>query len=470
MKNCLWICLCWCLFIQAAGSFPEPRKVDYPRDMSGYTCVLPLPPPRKVDYPFPEGFYWGSATAAYQVEGGLKNDWSARGVDAGNAVNHWERYREDFQQMASMGHKMYRMSVSWARLEPTPGQFDDAAFAQYKAMLQELKRQDITPMVTLFHFTSPTWFAEKGGWENPDNLRFFERFVTRVARELGPQVYYWNTLNEPLVYAFRSYDEGEWPPFVKDRSRALQVVRNLILAHGRAYTLLHQHDPVSQVGFAKHVTILEPHWPLNPLDQAMTGIQHYLFNELFWDTLQKGQLDLRLPGMQPLLIKKGSLPANSLDFIGLNYYSGYQVRATGALRTPPEPPHTELNWPILPEGMYKALRLAHTFGQHLPIIVTENGLADHDDNVRPGFLLHHLQAVHRAIAEGIPVMGYLHWSLIDNFEWTEGFSPRFGLMDERRRWRNSARVYQRVIQRNGFDRADLQKYPLVGEAPEAVIK
>ncbi len=423
-------------------------------------------------YVFPEGFIWGSATAAYQVEGGIVNDWSMQGVDAGAAIDLWNTYPSDFDAFQKMGHTMYRMSLSWARIEPQKGQYDLEALAHYKKMLQALKARGIQPMVTLFHFTAPQWFAEQGGWTRAENVADFNRFVDKVSATFAEDVYYWNTINEPLVYAFRSYDEGEWPPFKKDRELALTVAKNLILAHGKAYRTVHKNDPLASVGFAKHVSILEPNWPLNPADQVMTSLQDYLFNFVFWEALKNGEMHLRIPGFKPIDIPFDPELQNTVDFIGVNYYSRYKVQATGKVLTPPDAPRTELNWSIAPQGMKTALQMANVYANvfKAPIIITENGLADHDDDVRPGFLVQHLKALHEAIEMGIPVVGYLHWSAIDNFEWTDGYGPKFGLMTSDRRWRPSAYLYQEIIQGNALPAEWVQKYPLVGEKTPLVIE
>ncbi len=427
--------------------------------------VLAAPPDSEI-LSFPEGFLWGSATAAYQVEGGIQNDWSAAGVDAGESVNHWQRYEEDFDALERMGHHMYRMSLSWARIEPQPGQFNEAALAQYQRMLRSLSQRGIVPMVTLFHFTAPQWFSKNGGWQKAENISHYLRFVNKVSAYFADDVYYWNTLNEPMVFAFRSYDEGEWPPFVKDRNVALTVARNLIVAHGKAYRIIHKHDAFAKVGFAKHISILDPHWPINPVDQIITRVQSDLFNHVFWQSIIKGELHLDVPGLEPQHIAFDPELKHSADFLGVNYYSRYKVRSSGKLLTPPDAPRTELNWAIAPDGMARALRMANTYAQqlHVPIIITENGLADADDDVRPGFLVHHLKAVHDAILAGVPVMGYLHWSLIDNFEWTDGYGPKFGLMNAQRQWRPSAKLYQQIIAKNALPAQWLNTYPLRGEA------
>jgi beta-glucosidase len=214
---------------------------------------------------FSPGFMWGTATAAYQVEGGINNDWSKAGLDAGEAVDHYRRYEEDFQAATEMGTNTYRMSVEWARLEPRPGEYNLEAVAHYRTMLRSLKAKGITPMVTLFHFTSPTWFAESGGWTQAENIQHYLRFTRFIVGELKDEVRWWLTLNEPLVYAFKCFDEGTWPPYQKSRPLALQVIKHLIQGHGEAYRIIHELDPDAKVGFAKNITLLQPHFPLNPI-------------------------------------------------------------------------------------------------------------------------------------------------------------------------------------------------------------
>lgn len=431
--------------------------------LSGCAATQPAPEsPAGRFLKFPDGFLWGTSTAAYQVEGGLSNNWTAAGLDAGKSVEHWQRYEEDFEQARKMGTNTYRMSVEWSRIEPERGKYDAAAIQHYREMFESLRRKGINPMVTLFHFTVPVWFDAKGGFTKEENIDDYIRFVNFIARTFKDEVNWWNTLNEPLVYSFKSYDEGSWPPFQKDRNLALRVARNLMLAHGRAYRAIHAQDPIAWVGFAHNVTLLEPNWPLNPLDRVMTSVQSYLFNEAFWDSISKGELDFSAPGLDRVYIPYNRDLHGSMDFIGINYYTRFMVRANGSTFTRADVPLTDLKWEIYPGGMLEVLRLAAPHAKQLgiPIIITENGLADSKDSQRPKFLLSHLAQIWQAIEEGIPVRGYMHWSLIDNFEWIEGYEPRFGLMDADRKWRPSAYLYQRIIEGNGFPALWLNEPPL----------
>jgi len=432
--------------------------------LAGSLCLpaLATPPEKPAFYQFPPGFLWGTATAAYQVEGGIQNDWSAAGLDAGQAADHATRYEEDFDTLEKMGTPAYRMSIEWAKLEPEPGKYNRQALEEYRKMLKSLNRRGIQPMVTLFHFTLPTWFAQKGGWTRPENIQDFVRFCTWVSGELKDEVNWWFTINEPLVYAFKSYDAGAWPPFQKDRNLALRVIKHLILAHGEAYRAVHAQDPIAWVGFAKNITLLEPNVPGNPLDQAMTGFQSYLFNEAFWDAISQGELNFSVPGVEPIQIPYNKNLHGSMDFVAFNYYTRYMITASGAQVTRPGVPVNELNWEIYPEGLLKVLRLAHKHAKrlHVPIIISENGLADADDSQRRAFLLQHLQQIWQGLQEGIPVAGYLHWSLMDNYEWADGFEAKFGLLDIQRKWRPSGLMFQEIVKQNGFPAAWLEQHPL----------
>jgi len=401
---------------------------------------------------FPEGFVWGAGTSSYQVEGGISNDWSAAGLDAGEAVQHYQRYAEDFEQAHQMGHNAHRFSLEWARIEPEPGIFDPAAIAHYREVLQSLHDKGLTPFVTLWHFTQPEWFARAGGWAYEANIASFLAYVRYTVSALQDLVPFWVTLNEPLVYAFQAYDEGIWPPFEKDRQGALQVAKHLLLAHGRAWHLIHSLQPEAQVGLVKNMTVMEPVHPWDPLEQLITYKQSQLFNQACWQVLASGKLDLKLPGLERVQIESSEKLKGTLDFVGINYYTRRLVNRQGDLCTRRHAPVSEMDWEIYPQGLLRVLRQLKPYLRKLkvPVYITENGLADAHDTQRSQFLLEHLACLWQAIQEDIPVKGYFHWSLIDNFEWADGFEKKFGLMDAGRTWRPSADVYRQVALRNGF--------------------
>lgn len=393
---------------------------------------------------FPDGFLWGAATSAHQVEGGNRsNDWwrfeqqpgAVRGGErSGEACRHWELYEQDFARAAADGHNAHRLSLEWSRLEPSPGSFDPGAAAHYHEVLASLARHRLTPIVTLHHFTNPLWIADAGGWEARATIDRFEAFVRFCAREFGGEVDWWCTVNEPAVYAFRSYSEGVWPPAVRDDGRALAVIANLLEAHGRACAVLRAEDRVdadgdghaTRVGFAKHLVQLEPFAAWSPLDHLRARLEDAVFNEAVLQAQASGEIRLSIPGAKPV---RRDLPElrGSFDYVGLNHYTRWGVRAVGGEPHVARPgvPLNDLGWEQDPRSLAHAARRAAGVGG--PVLVLEHGTADAHDAFRPRYLVESLIHLADAIADGVPVIGYLHWSLLDNFEWAEGTHGRFGL-------------------------------------------
>lgn len=424
------------------------------------------------DLPFPPGFLWGAATSAHQVEGGnTRNDWSRfelvpgairGGEKSGEACGHYARFDADFALAEADGHNAHRLSFEWSRIEPRPGQFDAAEVAHYHEVLASLKRHGLTPIVTLHHFTNPLWLADEGGWEDRRVVDRFEAFVRFCAREYGGEVDWWCTVNEPEVFAFRGWSEGVWPPRVRDDSRALTVIAHQLEAHGRAYRVLHAEDrwdadgdgAAVRAGFAKHRPQLEALRAWHPLDRLVAHFERRVFNEAVDRAPVDGVIDLSIPGAKRV---RRVLPelAGAFDWYGLNYYTRWMVKAFAdpSHVARPGAPRNDLDWEIFPDGFEQALRAAARSGK--PVLVTENGVADAHDALRPRALLDFITAMHRAIAGGVPVLGYLHWSLLDNFEWSDGFHGRFGLYGvdftdtaRPRQRRTSAEVFARIARAN----------------------
>jgi beta-glucosidase len=424
---------------------------------------------------FPERFLWGAATSAHQVEGGnTLNDWwrferlpgvIRGGLGSGDACRHYEKFDEDFALAAADGHNAHRLSFEWSRLEPRPGRFDPAAVAHYHAVLGSLRRHGLVPVVTLHHFTNPLWIADAGGWESAATVEAFERFARFCAREYGGEVDWWCTVNEPEVFAFRGWSEGVWPPAVRDNSRALVVIAHQLEAHGRAYRAIHAEDHrdadgdghAARVGFAKHYTQLEPLRAWNPLDQLQAHLEDRLFNRAVLHAAVSGRIELSIPGATPVRrfvpVLKGAL-----DWIGLNYYTRWRVRSLSPVPhvTAPDAPRNDLGWEVWPEGLRRAIE-ACASATGVPVLVTENGVADERDTIRPRAIVEFVEAMHAAIAGGSNVLGYLHWSLLDNFEWADGFHGRFGLYSvdfadaARPRTRTrSAEVFARIAKANAL--------------------
>ena len=393
---------------------------------------------------FPAGFHWGAATSAHQVEGDNRlNDWwrfehlpgkIAHGDVSGEACRHYELFDEDFGLAAADGHNAHRLSIEWSRIEPEAGRIDGREVVHYHQVFASLARHRLLPLVTLHHFTNPLWIADQGGWENPATIERFCEFVRFCAREFGGEVDWWCTINEPDVYAFRSYSEGLWPPAEHDESAALAVMANMLEAHGRAHRILHEEDRIDAdgdgrpavVGFAKNYPILEPARPWFPLDVLRARLEHALFNDAIVGAAVTGEIALSIPGAKPVKRRVPELE-KSLDYLGLNYYTRWRVKmfAPDPHVAPRGALLNDLGWEIYPAGIEQALRELAAVG--VPIVVTENGVADAEDRQRPRALVDTLRHVGRAIAGGVPVLGYYHWSLLDNFEWADGYGGRFGL-------------------------------------------
>jgi beta-glucosidase len=395
---------------------------------------------------FPDSFLLGCATSAYQIEGGIRNDWtlweeagrlkdpSAR---CGVATDHWNRWQDDFRLLASLGARAYRLSIEWSRIEPRPGEYDDSALARYGEMIAALRDLAIEPFVTLLHFTHPLWFHERCPWHDPrgEAVERFSAFTDHVARALGDRVRFWTVLNEPGAWLSGAYLAGVIPPGKRSLRELGRAFAGLVRAHARAYLVLKEASGgAAQVGIAHNVLRFLPARERSLGDRFVAGYVHEHYNHAFPRALMSGRVRLgSIPGIrfdEPVPEAKGAL-----DFLGVNYYSRVFIRLKPLPRptVPIEPFYedrgglglSDLGWEIHPTGMTETLLEMSKYG--LPIYVTENGLDDRDDTRRAAFLYDHLGAVLDAIERGVDVRGYLHWSLVDNFEWLEAYGPRFGL-------------------------------------------
>jgi len=411
---------------------------------------------------FPSDFHWGTATSAHQCEGQLtNNDWAAwekipgsiaDGSDSSRTCQWWEgRYEEDFDLAQSMGQNALRLSVEWSRIEPDEGRWDGDAIARYRDILTALLARGLEPMVTLFHFTTPLWLAGRGGWENEAAAPYFVRFVSKVVEALGDLVDLWCTINEPNVYAVQSYLVGIWPPQRHSILAAGRVLRHQLLAHAYAYRTIHRLQPAARVGLAQHLRVFDPSRPDSRLDRWTARLHDRFFNEIVLSAPEDGVL--RFPIGWNKLVPEA---VDSQDFIGLNYYCRDMVRfditkprSFFARRFPaPGAEFSMEGWgEIYPEGLYRLLQRLGRYGK--PLYVTEVGVPDNDDSKRPRMILTHLAAMHRALEEGVRVKGLYFWSLVDNFEWADGFSARFGLVrldsaTGRRTVKRSGRLYGEI--------------------------
>ncbi len=417
---------------------------------------------------FPSEFLFGTATSATQIEGGCTtSDWHEfarrpgrikNGDTPDRACEAWERFEEDVVLQVSLGLGTHRMSIEWARIEPREGEIDRAALDRYRGMLGALRDARIEPMVTLHHFTLPTWLAARGGVLAkgfPDRLA---RFARVSAEALGDLCSLWVTINEPNVLAAGSYLLGEWPPGEKSPASAIRAHHNLLAAHVSAYRALKAvRGDAARVGVAHHLRLAEPERPDSPADRAAARVFARVFNDAFalatCTGRMYGPLDALAIGPEGFRIAEAR---GTQDFFGINYYSRDLVRFSpgqaGELfigrRVPAGAEVSDLGWEVYPQGLGRLLRL-WSRRSGVPIYVTENGIADAADAKRTSFLERHLAEVAGAIAEGIDVRGYYHWSLVDNFEWAEGYAPRFGLVavdyaTQARSVRPSARRYAEI--------------------------
>ena len=413
---------------------------------------------------FPKNFLWGAATSSHQVEGGQHNDWSEweetnaeqlaheassrwghipgwtekfeqeasqpENYISGKACDHWNRYEEDFDILQELHLNAYRFSIEWSRVEPQEGQFDEAALEHYQRMIQALRKRNIEPFVTLWHWSNPLWIKDIGDWSNPKTVQHFLRYVEKVAHTLRP-IHYWIPVNEPNIHTMYAYFLGKQPPGKKNIFSAILAFFHILSAHKQAAHIIRSHVPNAKIGMANSVICFEPK-NTSILTLWMTRACRYL-----WNTY-------------PFVHTR-----NANDFLGVNYYSR-QLIGVGPKRVKDDCPQSDLGWSIYPEGILSVIRDLAPL--KLPIYITENGLADAFDTKRTDFIHEHLAYIHRAITEeGADIRGYFHWSLLDNNEFVElrGNWPRFGLVavdhaTQKRTIRPSARAYANIAETNSL--------------------
>jgi len=400
---------------------------------------------------FPEGFYWGAATASYQVEGGIENtDWAeaaraGRVPECGLACNHYHRYEADFDLAKSLGHTAHRLSIEWARIEPVSGEFDEGEIEHYRQVLKALRARGIEPFVTLWHFTVPLWFSQSGGFERADAPEVFARYCAYVVSKLGDLCLHFATINEPNVYATHGWLYGAWPPFKRaaifgiaiskedgtSESAAnrpsftnfrlyLRVTRHLALAHNAAYVAIKAGSPMVRVSVVKHVHVFTA--DASYTNKIKAKAANYFQSYKFLNAVQ-----------------------HCCDEIGLNYYR-HTIFGDNK-----DYLQTDMQWNAHPDGIYDAIMELQRYQK--PIFIAEAGLADADDDLRAEYIKLQVLGVWRAIASGADVRGHMYWSLLDNYEWALGFGKRFGLIEinyetQARTIRPSAYGYKEICERN----------------------
>jgi beta-glucosidase len=429
-------------------------------------------------YHFPRGFMWGTATAAHQVEGNNTNNqwwkWEQDGHTQGTsglACDWWGgRWKEDFDRAVESGQNAHRLSVEWSRIQPTPDTWDEDALERYRTMLRGLHERGMTPMVTLHHFTNPLWVEEKDSWETESIVPLFERFARKTVEALKEYCTWWCTLNEATGYALNGYVgggiSGNWPPGKNNLKLALRVQANMLRAHAAAYHAIHQIQPEARVGLAMHHRSLKPYHRWSPIDRFLARNGSVMLNEVFPMVLARGWVrttlgTLRIPEAR-----------GTQDYFGFNYYTSNLI--TFDLRKPESmfsnafhAKDADLSDKAFlanePDGMFEGLKWVVRNFPGLPIIVTENGFGDADDHVRPRYIAQHIHQMWRAVNFNWPVKGYFHWTLVDNFEWDQGWTLRFGLWGldvetQKRIKRPSADFYAEICRENGISSEMVSKY------------
>jgi beta-glucosidase len=413
---------------------------------------------------FPDGFKWGSATSSHQVEGNTHNDWSEweqspariaqlkkegkspKDFISGRGADQYHLYEKDFDIAKELGHTIHRLSIEWSRIEPEQGKFDEKELQHYRDVIDALRRRGIEPMVTLWHFTNPVWFAKKGGFLHPDAPELYKRFISKVVDNLKDRVGLWITFNEADdVYAAMAYYRGEWPPQKKSIFLSIKFTLNIIRAHKLAYREIRKIYSSSHVSQDQEILSSMSHNVNMPQIGIVENNRHFITGN-FLGRLQQRILEYF---RNRFLLDRVS---SSLDFIGLNYYTIERFLGSYSV-LPQQSVMKEMDWEIYPPGLYHELMELRRY--HKPVFITENGIADGTDMQRGSYVRDHLRYVWQAIQDGVDVQGYLYWSLIDNFEWARGFGPRFGLVEVdydtlERKIRPSAREYATIIESNGL--------------------
>ena len=415
--------------------------------------ILNLP-----DTQFPKDFLWGSATAGHQVEGDninsqwwhweQKPEWTRGNPDrapSGKACDHWERYRDDVELLASLGHQAYRFSIEWSRIEPEQGRWDEPALARYLDLLERLKGKGIRAFVTLHHFTHPQWFELLGGFNKAENVARFERFVAWVVPRIAPLVDGWCVINEFNL--------------PQDADAGMRKL-NFLRAHARGYHIIKQHSAAPVSSAHAFVHWFPRRWN-DPLDKTLTAYVDWVTHEFFLHAVRTGEFVY--PGMDAVSDPEFK---DTCDYWAVNYYTRHMVDARCARKQGARFRHVELK--MIPQNFY----LEEMFPEGLiswmerlsdrPIYITENGCACDDDAFRIAYLALHFCALREAMERGADVRGYFYWSLLDNYEWGS-FVPRFGLVDVDRATfartpKPSAHFYREIIRAGGMSRALVNQY------------
>lgn len=369
---------------------------------------------------FPDGFLWGTSTSAYQIEGGITNDWSEweksegrskklekkgknpKDYICGKACDSYNRYKEDLDLAVSLNSNSIRIGIEWARIQPKKDVWDVEAINHYRDVLQEAKNRNLKTVVTLWHWTNPVWLAREGGWTKKSAVEHYLKYVDLIIENFGGNIDFWVTLNEPMLFANYSYFLGYFPPNKHSFFKFKKATSNLIKAHIKAYEKIHNFFPNANVSITNLSNYFETARKWFFPEQLFKKIVEYYGINKFFNKIH-----------------------NYIDYIGVDYYRRISLSLIPPFIKRKKDITTDMGWEIFPEGLYHILKELSKYKK--PIYILENGLADESDKKRVQFIKDHLYYVHKAISEGIDVRGYFYWSLLDNFEWDKGWSPKFGL-------------------------------------------
>lgn len=402
-------------------------------------------------------FLLGVSSAATQIEGGdTDSNWlefyRQGGIKDGSspekADDHWNRWKEDDDLLISLGIKISRVGIEWGRLVPEEGKVCARAVEHYREEFEYLIRNGVRPLVTIHHFSNPMWFERKGGWVKKENNRYYLELVSLVLENYGDIISEYITINEPNVFATNCYCFGEWYPKHTSFRETFAVMENMAYCHIKAYEMIHEYRESrgwkgTMVGFANHLRVFDPENPKNPLHVAAAKAAEYAFQGALTNAMSLGRF------LPPLVNRWGIREGEYSDFNGLNYYSRSTVSGLrdGVRKNSPR---NDLGWEIYPEGLLRCGTYLSSV-LYRPIWITENGTCDENDAFRSRYIFEHIKAVSES---PLPFERYYHWCFIDNWEWAEGESARFGIVrndygSQERTLKDSGRFYKEMISRRG---------------------
>ncbi|MBL7665995.1 MAG: glycoside hydrolase family 1 protein [Bacteriovoracaceae bacterium] len=419
---------------------------------------------------FPKNFKWCVATADHQIEGNdIHSDWwdwekldgkIKNNEHSGLATNHTKLYLKDIEIMKKLGIQTYRFSLSWSKIQPEQNKIDYTVLKNYQNFIELLLKNNIEPMITLHHFVNPQWFQAKGGWEMPDAPEIFLKYLKIIYPYIGKKTTLWTTFNEPMVLIGGGYIQGLMPPG-KSGFQFEKPLVNILKTHAEIYQYLKAQARSEKreisIGFAHHIRFFQAQNPDNFLEKMISEKVNEIFNWAILDALANGRLKISIPF---LISIDQDLPQikKTQDYIGINYYTreflyfsfrDFQFRR----HFHPTNPRSDLDWEIYPTGLRQSMDEMKKRFPKVPLFITENGIADQTDKYRKKYIFEHLQVLQQAITQGLDILGYCHWSLMDNYEWIEGFGPRFGLYEVdyktfNRKGRPSADYFRQIIEKN----------------------